>query len=144
MTAAVFRKTLHGLSPVDEDAQKILHGIKPGQLVTVEVKRPRNLQHHRLWWKLCSVVAENLPGDYPAETVCELIKLRIGHVDIIKTRGGITEIPKSISFAKMDQTQFREFFDRAVAFICSDLLPGVNRDELTQHVNELLGAGQAA
>lgn len=142
MTLALFRKDAQSLRPASRDAEDLLAKIKLGQDVIVEVKRPRNLQHHRKFWALMQLVADNLEGT-PADTLAEVVKLRTGHVDVVKTKRGIVEIPKSISFAAMDQTAFEQFYDRAVAFILSDILPGLNKADLEREVEDVI-AGRAA
>jgi hypothetical protein len=47
-------------------------------------------------------------------------------------------VPKSISFASMAQTPFEEWYTHVVDIITTRILPSVNRDELTERVNEIL------
>ena len=138
-----FRRELGALRPADDNANRLLSKLKLGALVMVEIRRPRNAKHHRKWWVLVQLIADNLEGHYPAERISDLIKVRIGHVTRIRTMSGVTELPKSISFASMDQTAFEDFYDRAIAYICSDLLPGLDRDDLTREVLALLDGPDA-
>jgi hypothetical protein len=48
-------------------------------------------------------------------------------------------MPKSISFASMDQAKFTTFFDGAVRLICQYILPGISDEELRRQVFEMLG-----
>ena len=82
----------------DPMAEEAIAKIKIGEVIAVEFTRPRNVRFHRWWWGLMSIVATNMPGDYAPEVVCEVIKIRIGHVDVVKTRQGEAFIPRSISF----------------------------------------------
>lgn len=47
-------------------------------------------------------------------------------------------IPKSISFAAMDQAGFDEFYNRCLDAIAQHFLPGVSSEELRQQVEEFL------
>ncbi|RAU21100.1 hypothetical protein CU669_15210 [Paramagnetospirillum kuznetsovii] len=135
---ALFIKTLGGLRPANQDAAEILSRYKVGDMVTAEVKKPRNLAHHRLYWELCRIVAANMPGDHSAEIVSDVIKIRAGHCAVVATVKGEVFSPKSISFATMDQHQFREFFDRALAVVVNDILPGVDSAALEAEVQSIL------
>lgn len=141
MTApALFRKTLSGLTPANTIAEDRLRKLRLGAVIQADIKQPRNVGHHRMYWALCGLVAENMPGDYDAEIVSEIIKIRTGHVTVARTRKGEVFIPKSISFAAMDQTAFKEFFDRAVRVVVTDILPGVDSDALRAEVINMIGA----
>jgi hypothetical protein len=136
-----FRRDLASLRAACPAAEEAMRKVGMGQIVEVEIKRPRNLLHHRKWWALLQIVADNMTG-VTAEQLNQVIKIRTGHVDVIKTKKGIIELPKSISFAAMDQTAFEAFFDKAVAFICSEIIPNLGRDELLAEVESIL-AGRA-
>lgn len=135
----VFVKQLGCLRPVDQAARDIVAKYKVNDLVTADVVKPRCLSHHRLYWALAQVVAENMPGDFSAEVVSDVIKLRSGHVTVVKTAKGEAFIPKSISFAAMDQHEFNQFFDRALRVVVSDILPGVDSDALRSEVEQIVG-----
>lgn len=90
-----------------------------GKGLRAEIKQPRNPAFHRLYFALCHRIAGGIGSD--AETISNVFKFATGHVDTIKTKSyGEVKIPKSISFAKMDGTQFREFFDRCIAVAFSE------------------------
>jgi len=135
----VFAKQLGVLRPVDQAARDIVAKYKIGDLVTADVVKPRCLSHHRLYWALAQVVSENMPGEFSAEVVSDVIKVRAGHVTVVKTAKGEVFIPKSISFAAMDQIEFYQFFDRALRVVVSEILPGVNSDSLRQEVEQIVG-----
>jgi hypothetical protein len=140
MAAPVFfRKDLRVLRPEGEAAESIMSKIKLGDIVTVEVRKPRCLSHHRLYWALCQIVAANMEGDYDAEVVSDVIKVRAGHVTPVKTARGELFLPKSISFSNMDQVAFRDFFDRALRVVVTDIIPGLNSDVLRAEVEAIVG-----
>lgn len=132
-----FAKTqLGALRPACPASVDAMSAIAAGQIVEVKIHRPRNLQHHRKWWALLQLVSDNC--EVPADTLNELIKFRTGHTHTVKTKHGIVEWPKSISFAAMDQTAFEAFFDRGVAYICEAVIPGLDRDQLLAEVEAIL------
>lgn len=133
MAKMIFKRVGLGFVPIDDEAQKFTRRIDHGELIMMEGRRPRNIGQHRKIWKLASLVAENLDGVKP-ETVMQVIKIRTGHVNILKTKAGEIHVPKSISFESMDQGAFEDFFEAAVRFIVTDILPGVKRAELEQEI----------
>lgn len=85
-----------------------------GKPLRAEVKQPRNPAFHRLYFALCHRIAGGIGSD--AETISNVFKFATDHIDIVKTKSyGEVKITKSISFAKMDNGQFRDFFDRCVS-----------------------------
>jgi hypothetical protein len=105
-----------------------------GKVFQVTVKQPRNGAHHRLFWTLCARIGDAVGCEH--EDIAFLLKLRTGHVRRIHTKTGIEEIPLSISFAKMDQTAFKEFFDKCVHVIYNEF--GIARADVLDAVKDLL------
>lgn len=137
MTKAFFRRTLAGLAPDDERAQDALRGVAIGAVVAVEVTRPRNLQHHRLYWALCTKIANAI--DVTPENVSDVLKLRTGHFETVQTKSGPVHLPRSISFAKMDQAEFREYFERCCRVVSMEWLPHMSAKQVQAEVLEMMG-----
>lgn len=128
-------RTVAGLKPVDDQGTGVLRKIKVGEVVQCEVNRPRNLAHHRKFWALLNVFWA-AAGDWssPYGVLIEL-KVRLGHVSkvVIRETGEIVSVPRSISFAQMDQTEFDSFYERALAELCNmggGIEPAALRDEV--------------
>lgn len=142
MTRFLATKFLGALRPADEVGEEVLRKLGQGELVTIEVKQPRNIRFHRLYWALVTLVWQNMDGDrYP--TVDDLhaaIKIAAG----LRTRielpdGTVGFIPGSISFHKMDQTAFTAFYERVCDLIAKHFLPGVTNDDLRAEVETMTG-----
>ena len=138
MAKGVFRKHLSHLVPADADAETLMRSVKHDEAVMIEVKRPRNLRHHRLFWALMNMIWENQEHYKSPQEVCAAFKLAVGHVDIIKTKRGTVAIPKSISFAKMDQVEFNQFFERALEFAVTEVIPGLGKEDLRAEVQMMV------
>ena len=135
---ALFVKHLGALRPADDDADTILSKLKDGDLVKAEIKVPRNLAHHRKFWKLMSIVYENQTYYQSPEHVCTAFKVATGHCDYLQTQRGLVGIPRSISFAKMDQPGFEKFYSDAVDYLCREVIPSLDKETLKREVEELL------
>lgn len=134
----IYRRELFGLSPTDDASEAALKSVKLGECVELKLKRPRNLQQHRLFWALMQKVYENQEHYTSPEQVCTAFKFACGLTESIKTARGIIQVPKSISFAKMDQIQFNEFFKLAVDFCVAEVIPGLKSEDLEREVLEMI------
>ena len=147
MTRIMVVKHLGSLRPVDEHAEGVLRSLGQGEIVTVELRKVRNVQHHRLFWALMSLVWEQLDHEeYPdVEDLVVRVKIATGHRQRIELEGGMVAfVPKSISFAKMDQAEFNLFFDRCCDWVAANVLPGVTREDLRQELEAMTGIREKA
>lgn len=138
-------KHLGTLRPADEAGCEALRRLGNGDIVTVEIKKSRNIRHHRLFWALMTVVHDNMDHErYPTvEDLAAAIKIASGlRTRIELPNGEVGFIPGSIAFHKMDQTAFSEFYDRVCDLIAKHFLPGVTSEELENEV--LIMCGVAA
>lgn len=136
------RRTLNHLAPCYADDLEKLKRLEHGRDYQVTVTRPRNIKHHRKYWALLNLVFDNLPEELEAhfKSVEDLhyeIKLQTGHRDKWTTMGG-QEVwrVRSISFEKMDQTEFEAFYDAALDVITRYILPGIEKQELINQITE--------
>lgn len=114
-------RTLTGLKASDDASVEVLRRVKLGKVVRVELSTPRNIAHHRKFFALLNLVWASA-GDWPSlEDLLIELKVRLGLFREITIRdtGEVVKIPGSISFAKMDQLKFEEFYERALKELCS-------------------------
>ena len=136
MSSEIFmQRTVGGLKPVDDHGIDVLRKIKVGEVIQCELNKPRNLAHHRKFWALLNVFW-SATGDWssPYGILVEL-KVRLGHVQevLIRDTGEVVKVPKSISFAQMDQTEFDTFYERALAELCK-MGGGIEPEDLRNEV----------
>ena len=139
MLISVIRENgrLKPYSGVDAD---LIDGLKHGEIYAVDIKRPRNLKHHRLLWRLVHACYENQNYYSTPEHLMEALKISIGHFDQRQLKDGTTYItPRTIGFAKMDQGQFNEFYKKVFNIIITQIIPNVNKEEFEQRVFEMCG-----
>jgi hypothetical protein len=119
------------LVAADEEAMRKTRRWKAGDEMTVDVRKPRNLKHHRKFWILLKIVVENNEAFDSEEAVLYALKAALGRgkwVEIPKASRPMF-IPESISFAAMDQDEFDNFYVAAVNAVLKHWLP-VGMDEL--------------
>ena len=138
----MFQKHLGTLRPAEPAAEEMLARIKHDDIVRVEIKKPRNVAMHRKFWTLMNLVFENQDHYKSAEEVCTAFKFATGHYDeqryVINDETYLHRVPRSISFAKMDQDDFSNFYERAIQFLITNVIPGLDRTDLERELLEFI------
>lgn len=124
----------NSLIPDMSDSASEMAKLPFGKRLHVEVKQPRNPGRHRLFFALCHRIADAI--DVNAEALRDHLTVKAGHYYEVKTRDGMCRYPKSIAWSKMDETAFKEFFDRCVRIIYDDF--GIARPDILDAVGDLL------
>jgi len=127
-------KTLSGFSPADSEATEALKKIKLNTVVSCEVKRKRNYEHHKKFFSLLQLVLDNTEKYDTIDQLLVEVKLRLGYVDTLIIDGNVCYTPKSISFAKMSQDMFDKFYSKTIDIILKYFLVGTDRQELETSV----------
>lgn len=123
------------LRPVGAVSSTALAKLPMGRELRVEVRRPRNPRFLRLYWEICERVADAVGTE--ADVISDLLKIETGHFFLVRSnRYGDLRIAKSIAFAAMDETAFREFFDACVVAISANW--GATKPEVVAAVEDLL------
>lgn len=113
MTILYLRRIGNALYPDGDESISELLKLPFGKSFRAEVKQPRNVQFHRLYFALCKRIADGVGRD--AEEISTIFKFATGHVEQVHSRTyGYIKVPRSISFAKLDNAAFTEFFSKCV------------------------------
>jgi hypothetical protein len=143
VTDVIMRKRGNSLVPVDDQGLELLAKLKDGRDVGCTIVAHRNPRHHRLYFAMLKFLSEHtdtFAGRDP-EIISTALKLATGLVRtyVNQDTGETIMVPKSISFAAMDQTRFNVFFDAACQTIAHWMPPGSVpddvRDELIRMVD---------
>jgi len=137
-------RTLRGFEPTDDESREAIKAIKMGAEMKCEVRVSRDGARHRYFFGLCKIVLDNTGEFENVDAVKESIKLGIGWVNQVQVydeeKGWrIERTPKSISFAKMDEIEFREFVKQAEHYVCMAL--GVTSDQLADALTDYIAPG---
>lgn len=135
------RVTDIGLIPMYDSDLDEKHRLRIGDNVLCTIKRPRNYEFHKKYWALLRLTVANLPHliqqqmqIFTEEDLLDCLKIDLG---LFTTRWhGGRQIVKtgSISFAKMDNTEFEKFFSRSVDAILRIYLRGTDRQAIIEEV----------
>lgn len=122
------------LRPYGADSAAAFSKLPFGKLLRIEAKQPRNPKLNRLYWVMVHRIANAIGAD--SENVSDLLKIETGHCHIVKSKKyGEVRLPRSISFAEMDETAFRTFFDKCVLVIYEEW--GIQRADVLDAVRDL-------
>lgn len=147
MTKFLAAKHLNSLRPVDEGGEDALRKIGHGEMVMIEVKRHRNIKHHRMFWALMTLVWEQMDTErYPTvEDLVAAVKISAGlRTRIELPNGEVGFIPGSIAFHKMSQDDFSAFYERVCDLLAKHFLPGVTSAQLREEVEIMIGLKKVA
>ena len=138
-TSAAFFSNGKALYPYEDRAIQMLRGFKVGKGVMVEAYTPRNIDQHRLFFGVLKKVAENSDTWTDVDSLRDALLLETRHVDYVQD---LTEkvymTPKSLRFASMSQAEFQIVFDDVMRVIETQILPGIDREALTNEVWDML------
>jgi hypothetical protein len=124
----------------DVTGQEAIGSFGWDEVLTCRITRPRNVKHHRLFFGLLGLVFKSQNYYATSEHMLDDIKIAVGHYEVVPSKfGGTRRRPKSINFNSMDQTAFNEFYEKAMHFILTEILPRMDRADLEQRVYEILG-----
>lgn len=128
--------TPRGFLPYGDDDYEEKKKLKIGDTYSVEIKVVRNLDFHRKYFAMISYAWEFLNEREIAtfktkENFRKYIEVAAGHCDVIfhPRLQEFVEIPKSISFGKMDNTAFSNLYQKVKDVIFSIIGERVSEQE---------------
>ena len=128
--------TPRGLVPLGDDDYEEKKKLKLGQTYSVEVKVARNVDFHRKYFALISYAWEFLNEQETErfktkENFRKYVEVAAGHCDVIfhPRLQEYVEIPKSISFGKMDNAEFSDLYKRVKDVIFSIIGNRVSQEQ---------------
>ncbi len=137
MEIFVVRNNQNVLCAQDQDSLSQIEKLPLNFPLKVKVTRARNYRFHKKFFKLISTAwdfqPENVQKFYGNEdTFRKSIQLLAGHYEPVYniTREDWMQIPKSISFDKMDETEFEKLYNAVLDVILNHFLVHLSEHEL--------------
>lgn len=111
--------TPRGLRPLTADDAEKLASIAEGQVFDISPVTKRSDRQLRTYWKALGLVVKVTQKWASAENLHRDIKMTLGYREqVVDMRTGeVTLVPDSVALNKMEQAEFCEFMDRAMALI---------------------------
>lgn len=141
MMEIYLKKTQGVLTPAYSTDQEQFSTLKNNTIYRAKIVKPRHPEHHQLVMALCNAVVHNdRTGLFPTvKSVLNKIKLNLGYIEGYQTIDEkVVVILKSISFDAMDQTEFQEFWNKALPIVAR--LLGVTEYQLRDNYKEYFEA----
>ena len=134
-------RTISGLVPCDERDRDLLSKLKIGKIVSVEVKQSRNIKELRLYFALIHLVFPQQSTWETEDDLDDAIRCAVGHCTKMTLKSGeIMVRPKRLAFGKLDQMQWRDYFDRVMRLVTTKIIPGLDAGDLRRELEEITGA----
>lgn len=122
--------------------QEILDGIGSGKefIARLTSVNRRSSRQDRFYRGLLSKVVQNQDFYRTGEDLHFALKVALGYFDEIQVHDGkIIPRVKSVAHAKMDSHEFKTYLDAAIDLICSEIIPGMERNDLLTEIENMLG-----
>lgn len=124
--------------------RRMIEALEPGEMFTLDVWFPRSGKFHRLHFGMLAAVfnAQEQFSDF--EQFRAWTQVGAGHVEFVPgPKGRMVALPKSISWAKLDDAEFSDHHDRVRDFLRSEhatafLWGHLERSRQAQMIDELL------
>ena len=136
------RVTDIGLVPMYDSDYDEKQRLKVGDTVLCSIKRPRNYEFHKKFFALLRLTVTNLPHliqqqmkIFTEEDMLDCLKVDLGLYTTVWHGGKQIIKTGSISFAKMDESEFERFFQRSVDVILRIYLRGTDRQALIDEID---------
>lgn len=134
--------TPEGLKPCYDEDYEEKKKLRIGETYTAEIKPARNLRFHRLYFALIGLAWEYLPESQTAgfrtkENFRKYVEIAAGCCDVIyhpRFKDWV-EVPKSVSFDKMDDAEFRDLYERVREVIFSIIGRFVSDEEFERNLS---------
>lgn len=138
-TELVMRRVGTKLEVVDQMSAEDLATLPRDKDLLVTVRAPRNPRQHRLAWALANKLSQCCEFLPDAETAMDFLKIKARHVKIVHNpgTGHVFLVPKSISFASVDQSAFNRLFNRMVWVVCNEIVPGLDEGQLRDEIEAM-------
>jgi hypothetical protein len=122
---------------VDEEA---LEAFPEGRDLSITIKRARSYRQHKFFFALLQKICENNDDYKTPEQLLVYLKVRLGYVEELKFHNDtVWWTTKSISFGTMGQDEFQKFFNGSLDVIVTEIIPGLDRDDIIREVEDMVG-----
>ena len=149
MKAIFYRAPGDTLIPADEAAHALLASLKPGEGVSVEAKRFRNVQFHRKFFALLRLAFDAWEPEEPRTWRGEALRkdfdafrkdvlILAGFFDAsYSVDGSVSLEARSISFSKCDELEFAAVYSSVLDVLWSRVLSDAGYSS-PEHVDEVV------
>ena len=130
MAKVLVQKTIGGLKPIDEHGDSVFHKWALGDIIEVQVTKPRNGKLHAKFFALLNLAFQYQDTWGDMEDFREAVTIAAGfHRQVLLTDGTWQIRARSIKWSEIDDLAFSELYNRSIDVILK-LLPGTTPAEI--------------
>lgn len=129
-------KTPSGLKPCYDSDFEIYSKIPLNETFEIEYKKTRNYNFHKKYFALLKLAFENQTDYRTLNDLRRDFTIVCGYYDEVvnKVTGEVYKVPKSISFANMDNIQFNELYEKTKDVIIKWL--GIDNESIEENIQQ--------
>lgn len=142
-------KALGGFVPADVNAQEWMDKVKMGQVVKAEIRLMRNGGFHRRFFCMLNTAYQNHEwpeietkwgkGKTSFDMFRKWVTVKAGHYEVDFTPDGeVRVVPKSISWASMDQAEFEKLYSDVLDVILMHFLTNWTTGDMDHAVEQMM------
>ena len=125
------RKHQSYLAAADDKALEVINGMKPGQAIKITYTLPRNYGNHKRFFAFIKVAFDIQDHFDNIEHFRKWITMKSGYYHIINAPNGYTIFEAdSIAWDKMDETKFKEVFNKCIDTFISHWGDRITKEQL--------------
>jgi len=134
MTDVLAIRTVAGIQAVTDEGKEVFRKWKLGDVLLIDIRKPRNSNHHRKFFALLNITFENQNRFPSLEALRTAVIIDAGWFNVIELLDGNKHLkPKSISFASMKQNEFDQLYSDVINS-CLKLLSGTTSEDLEREI----------
>lgn len=134
--------TTQGLKPCEDEDYEKKKKLKIGEIYRARISKERNYDFHKKYFALIKLAWEyqnERTNDFfksDIDLFRKTIEISAGHCELVYSieRKEWIEIPKSISFNKMDEHEFQDLYERVKDVIFRIFLKNVSAEEFMNNL----------
>ena len=120
-----------GYYPADTESRDKSDKLKIGETYKVKYSKPRNYAFHKKYFALLGLAFDNQEKYDCSEAFRDAVTMQAGHYATYTSFSGkIGYMPKSISFAKMDEIEFGALYEKTINVILKYVMVGSTVEEI--------------
>lgn len=112
-------KKFNSLHPANNSDLELLSKLKQGEAYKATISKPRNYRFHKKYFALLNLAFGQQDEYDNFEKFRFVMTMKAGHFEAIKTDKGVVYMPRSISFAKMDEVEFERVYQDMLTEVIS-------------------------
>jgi hypothetical protein len=128
-----------GFFPDNEMAADDIAPATMGEEVICRFYRPRQIEALKFLWAMVHKAADNSDLFLNKDDAMEKLKVRVGYTRVLYDRKTkeLKPVPKSL--VRIDSEALRILTDRIADVICTEVMPGMRRNDLYREIEEMVG-----